>query len=205
MFVCKHGHKSLPGKYIFVNSLRELFSTNSTYSCTLIWSIIESAVNCAWFVLIFLPYIERRRTNFREPISVETRVSLTLFYLTTGGFYKTPNTTFVVSIPMISKIVCETCHAIVDIWQSEVMMSHIQRTIVASYKRPLPEQVEFPTHLGCSRWEAHTHQETHQFGKSVLQLQEVLLNRFIRNGRCGSMIHIYESWCRGEILGRHYL
>ena len=36
------------------------------------------------------PYIEQRRTNFREPISVETQVSVTLYHLSTGGFYKTP-------------------------------------------------------------------------------------------------------------------
>ena len=33
------------------------------------------------------PYIERRRTNYREPISVETWVSVTLYYLSTGGMH----------------------------------------------------------------------------------------------------------------------
>ena len=69
------------------------------------------------------PYIERSRTNCREPISVEARVSLTLYYLCSGGFYKTPNTAFRISIPMISKIIAETCHAIVEVWQREVMVS----------------------------------------------------------------------------------
>ena len=62
------------------------------------------------------PLIKSSETNCREPIGVPEWVSITLYYLCTGGYYKTPNTAFWVLIPSISKIVSGTCYAIVEVW-----------------------------------------------------------------------------------------
>ena len=79
------------------------------------------------------PFIEQQCTNCREPISVEQRVSLTLYYLC--------NVMFVVSISSISKIVLQTCLAIVEVWREQ-----------------------FPSHIRCHRRETHSNQKTLKYG-----------------------------------------
>ena len=106
-----------------------------------------------------VPFIERTSTNYREPISIEARVSVTLYYLCTGAFYKIPSTSFIISIPMISKIVSETCHAIMEVWGDGVTK---HRATMASYKWP-----EFSTYIGCNRWEAHNYASRNPASREV--------------------------------------
>ena len=61
------------------------------------------------------PSIERRSTQLRQPISVEKRVAITLWYLATSMEYCSIGHLFGVARCIACVIVRETCTAIVDI------------------------------------------------------------------------------------------
>lgn len=58
------------------------------------------------------PYIQRMDTQFREAISVEERVEITLRYLATGNCYKTLATDHRISTASVSLLIPEVCDAI---------------------------------------------------------------------------------------------
>lgn len=67
------------------------------------------------------PRIEKDLTFFREPISTELRVAITLRFLATGNSYKSLSYSFRVAPNTISKIVPETCEAIVAEFGEDVI------------------------------------------------------------------------------------
>ena len=69
------------------------------------------------------PLIERKYTNFRDPITVEERMFVTFTYLVTGNPYKTPRIGAIVSKTSVSNIVVETCCALIEVFQPEVMLT----------------------------------------------------------------------------------
>ena len=60
------------------------------------------------------PRIEKKHTHFREPISVETRLLITLTYLSEGGAYRYKKWLARVPHNTMSKIIEECCEAIYD-------------------------------------------------------------------------------------------
>lgn len=67
------------------------------------------------------PYLQRQYTNFRRPLTVGHRVSITLRFLATGDSYKSLGYSFVVAPNTISLIVPETCRAITLAYADEVL------------------------------------------------------------------------------------
>ena len=67
------------------------------------------------------PWIEKQPTNFREPLSVGLRLAITLRYLATGDTYTSLGYSFRVAPNSISKLVPETCRAIVRVLGDEVL------------------------------------------------------------------------------------
>ena len=64
--------------------------------------------------------IARKKTNYRSPITTSERLSLTLNFLTTGGQYNIIRNGYVAAKPSVSKLVAETCAAIIEEFQDEV-------------------------------------------------------------------------------------
>ena len=58
------------------------------------------------------PHIERQATNFREPISVEVRVAVTVWRLATNTEYRTISALFGLGRSTVGEIVLETCEMI---------------------------------------------------------------------------------------------
>lgn len=58
------------------------------------------------------PYIERQNTRFRQPISVEARVAVTVWKLATNVEYRTIATLFGIGHSTVGEIVLDTCDAI---------------------------------------------------------------------------------------------
>lgn len=59
------------------------------------------------------PYIERQNTRFRQPISVEARVAVTVWKLATNVEYRTIAALFGIGHSTVGEIVLDTCDAIV--------------------------------------------------------------------------------------------
>ena len=62
-------------------------------------------------------YIGKKSTNMRRPISVEERVAVTLWFLSTGSGFRSVAWLFGISKSSVSIIVRETCDAIVNVLQ----------------------------------------------------------------------------------------
>ena len=87
------------------------------------------------------PRIEKKDTFFRKAIEPGLRLSITLRYLATGDSYKSLQYSFRVAHNTISKIVPETCEAIVEEYLEEVLSC--PRT---------PEQWKEVASLFAKRW-----------------------------------------------------
>ena len=66
------------------------------------------------------PLIQRRHTNYRKCIRAHDRLAITLAYLTTGSLFKVIRNSYFVSKSSISKIIAETCAAIIHCFQDEL-------------------------------------------------------------------------------------
>lgn len=60
------------------------------------------------------PLIEKQTTNMRQPISPTERLSITLRYLATGNTFEELKFVSAIAPQTISKIVIETCEAIIS-------------------------------------------------------------------------------------------
>ena len=58
------------------------------------------------------PYLQKQRTNMREPIEVERQIAVTLYYLSDEGRYRKCANAFGLSRSSVSLIVRRVCHAI---------------------------------------------------------------------------------------------
>ncbi|XP_041367099.1 uncharacterized protein LOC121381808 [Gigantopelta aegis] len=67
------------------------------------------------------PKIERQATFMREPLEPALRLAITLRYLATGNSYKTLEYEFRVANNTISRIVPETCNAIINEFAEEFL------------------------------------------------------------------------------------
>ena len=67
------------------------------------------------------PILQKKTTNFREPLSVGLRVAITLRYLATGETYTSLGYAFRVAHNTISKLIPETCSAIISQFGKEVV------------------------------------------------------------------------------------
>jgi hypothetical protein len=67
-----------------------------------------------YLINLVRPRIRRSNTAFREAISVQDRLAVTLRYLATGDSFTTLQYLFCVSKQAISYIVPEVCGAIID-------------------------------------------------------------------------------------------
>ena len=67
------------------------------------------------------PYLEKQHTRFRAPLEVGLRVAITLRFMATGESYKSLGYAFRVGDNTISKIVPETCRAIIACYADEVV------------------------------------------------------------------------------------
>lgn len=67
------------------------------------------------------PHLQRETTFWREPLDVGLRVAITLRFLATGNTYRSIGYAFRVAHNTISKLVPETCRAIVAEYGDEVM------------------------------------------------------------------------------------
>lgn len=68
------------------------------------------------------PMIQKQRTHLREPISPGERLAITLNYLAYGTSFGNLNKMFMVSGPCISRIIGETCLAIVHAFMDRVIV-----------------------------------------------------------------------------------
>ena len=66
-------------------------------------------------------YITKQRTNMRQPISVEERVAVTLWYLSTGSGFSMVAWLFGISKSSVCRIVRETCDAIIQVLQKQLI------------------------------------------------------------------------------------
>ena len=64
--------------------------------------------------------IASKTTNYQKPITTIERLSITLNFLTTGAQYNLIRNGYVAAKPSVSKIVGETCAAIIEEFQDEV-------------------------------------------------------------------------------------
>ena len=78
---------------------------------------------CFYILSIVGPLIQRRHTNYRKCIRAHDRLAITLAYLTTGSPFKVIRNSYFVSKSSISKIITETCAAIIHCFQDELMES----------------------------------------------------------------------------------
>ena len=67
------------------------------------------------------PYLERKESNFREPLDVGIQVAITLRFLATGDTYISIGYAFRVAPNTISKVIPATCRAIVASYGDEVI------------------------------------------------------------------------------------
>ena len=95
------------------------------------------------------PLIERQDTNWRPCITVEERMEVTLLYLTTGSFYKIALLGYVVSVPSVSKIVAETCLAIIEVFHDEVMLTPSTEQDWRDISQRFQERWNMPHALGA--------------------------------------------------------
>ena len=58
------------------------------------------------------PFIQKQNTNFRNSVSARERLTVTLRYLAMGNTYQDLKFTALISQPLLSKIIPETCRAI---------------------------------------------------------------------------------------------
>ena len=85
------------------------------------------------------PLIERQDTNWRPCISVEERMEVTLLYLTG----------YVVAVPSVSKIVAETCLAIIEVFHDEVMLTPSTEQDWRDISQRFQERWNMPHALGA--------------------------------------------------------
>ena len=67
------------------------------------------------------PKIEKKTSNFRQPLSAGLRLAITIRYLSTGDSYRSIGYAFRVAPNTISNIVPETCIAIVEVLSDDVL------------------------------------------------------------------------------------
>lgn len=72
-----------------------------------------SALDFEFLLNLAGPNIKREDSNFREAISAQTRLAITLRFLSTGDSYSSLQYTFHVSKQSIGNIVIETCEALI--------------------------------------------------------------------------------------------
>ncbi|XP_060809351.1 uncharacterized protein LOC106139025 isoform X3 [Amyelois transitella] len=67
------------------------------------------------------PYIEKQRTNFRNPIEADQRLSLCLRFLITGSSFKSLGYSYRMGFSTVRSIVHETCQVIWNVLRPSVM------------------------------------------------------------------------------------
>jgi len=73
------------------------------------------------------PHIARQTTVFREPVSVEERVAITLWKLATNVEYRTLASLFGLGRSTVCTVVLDTCHAIQKLLPRYVYMPKDER------------------------------------------------------------------------------
>nr|CAH7736041.1 unnamed protein product [Callosobruchus chinensis] len=89
-----------------------------------------------------------KTSNFRETISPEERLSVTLRYLATGSSFKTLGYSFRISDVTVGRIVHETCHAIWD-QLHDVHMQFPKDEDMESITTEFWNKWKFPNCVGC--------------------------------------------------------
>jgi hypothetical protein len=69
------------------------------------------------------PSIKKQDTNMREAIPISMRLAVTLHFLATGDSYHTLIHIFRISVPAISTIIPEVCHAVIKSMKGYVEVS----------------------------------------------------------------------------------
>lgn len=69
------------------------------------------------------PVIGKKTTNFREPISVQDRLAITLRFLSTGDSYHSLMYLFKVSVAAISLLIPEVCDALIFALKDSIKVS----------------------------------------------------------------------------------
>lgn len=95
------------------------------------------------------PHIEKTRTFMREPLDVGVRVAITLRFLATGNSYKSLGYAFRVAPNTISKIVPDTCKAIVTEFGEEYMRLPYSAEGWKKVARGFQERWNFPNTIGA--------------------------------------------------------
>ena len=95
------------------------------------------------------PHIEKTRTFMREALDVGLRVAITLRFLATGDSYKSLGYAFRVAHNTISKIVPETCWAIVAEFGEEYMRLPDSTEGWKKVARGFQERWNFPNTIGA--------------------------------------------------------
>lgn len=72
------------------------------------------------------PYITKQKTNMREAISANERLAVTLRFLATGRSFEDLKFSSIISLTTISKIVLETCNAIIKVLADEIRVSKMK-------------------------------------------------------------------------------
>lgn len=90
------------------------FRNDLTAGCLFTNFTRMSNVDFELLVSMIGPVIHKENTNFRQAISVQDRLAITLFFLAPGDSYHSLMYLFEVSKQSISKIVPEVCTAIVN-------------------------------------------------------------------------------------------
>lgn len=81
----------------------------------------------AYLLLLRLvtPIIQKQDTNMREAITPHERLSATLRFLVSGSTYQNLRFQTVISTPSLSKIIPETCKAIIEVLKDYIKVSII--------------------------------------------------------------------------------
>ena len=101
------------------------------------------------------PFVERKLSRFRQPISVKTRVAVTLWRLATNTEYRTIAELFGLGRSTVCEIVIDTCDALAKLAPHHVHVP--QNESLQDVVRGFEWRWGFSTNCRCYRWDPHSY------------------------------------------------
>ena len=95
------------------------------------------------------PYIKKKHTNYRKPISAEVRLAVTLRYLALGDGFRSLSQQFRIGLSTARYIVRETCQALCYVLQEKYLCTPRNRDEWLAIANRFNTRWQFPHVLGC--------------------------------------------------------